>query len=159
MRRIVSSVFVTMLLMFLVIPAPSPGSGGDVGYDLFPGSTRGRPGNRSHPRIHLYCSRGRQPGREHHDGHERWPRWSRWCWWRRSSSPGSGPPDIKFEAGKLTFAVNQTMGERTMSTTYAATVTENTMEGTMTRPGMGGRGGAGAAAATPTPFKATKKEG
>ena len=64
---------------------------------------------------------------------------------------------MKFEDGKLTFAVNQTMGERTMSTTYAATVTGDTMEGTMTRGGMGGR--AGGAAPTPTPFKATKKEG
>jgi len=64
--------------------------------------------------------------------------------------------DVKFEDGKLTFAVNRTMGERTMSTAFAATVTGKTMDGTMTR-AAGGRGGGGTP--TPTPFKATKKEG
>jgi hypothetical protein len=65
--------------------------------------------------------------------------------------------DVKLEDGKLTFSVNRTFGERTMSTNYSATVTGNTMDGTFTMAGGMRPGGGGQPAATP--FKGVKKEG
>ena len=62
--------------------------------------------------------------------------------------------DGMFEGGTLTFTISQSMGERTMTTTYTATVTGDTMEGSFARGGgMGGGMGAG----EPTPFKGTRK--
>jgi len=60
--------------------------------------------------------------------------------------------DGKIEGNQLTFTINRTMGERTMSTVYTATVDEDTMEGTLTM--AGGMGGG-----EPIPFKGVKKEG
>jgi hypothetical protein len=156
MRRLVSSAFVTVLLMFLVIPAQAqdlPGTwvmtyaraarGGGEATEvtqefIFAVDEAGVLGGTT-----MMAMRGGRGG----------------------AGGGAAPApqevklsDVKFEDGTLTFAVNQTMGEQTMSTTYSAKVTGNTMEGTMTRGGgMGGR--AGAATPTPTPFKAVKKEG
>jgi hypothetical protein len=86
----------------------------------------------------------------------------------RGGRPGGGggsPPapqevalsDVKFEEGTLTFSINRTMGERTMTTDYTATVSGNAMEGSFTR--AGGMRGGGGGAPQPTPFKAVKKQG
>ena len=87
----------------------------------------------------------------------------------RGGRPGGGggnPPapqevalsDVKLEDGTLTFSVNRTMGERTMTTNYTATVSGNEMEGSFIMAG-GMRPGGGGGTPQPTAFKAVKKEG
>jgi hypothetical protein len=156
MHRVVSSAFVTLLLMLLVIPAqaqdltgtwvmtytqPARGGGGEA-REVTQEFTFAPAEDGTMAGTTMMAMRGGRGG----------------------AGGGGTPPapqevalsDIKFEDGKLTFAITQIMGERTMSTAFAATVAGKVMEGTMTR-AAGGRGGGGTP--TPTPFKATKKEG
>ena len=60
--------------------------------------------------------------------------------------------DGKMEGDKLTFTVSRGMGEQVITMTFAATVSGNTMEGTMTT--AGGRRGGGEVR-----LKGVKKEG
>ena len=61
--------------------------------------------------------------------------------------------DGKMEGDKLTFTVSRSMGQRSISMVFVATVSGNTMEGTLTTVG-GMRTGEGE-----TPFTGVKKEG
>jgi hypothetical protein len=83
---------------------------------------------------------------------------------RRGGGGGAAPApqevplsDVKLEEGKLTFSIHRTFGERTMTINYSATVTGNTMEGTLATAGGMRPGGGGQPAAIP--FKGVKKEG
>ena len=78
----------------------------------------------------------------------------------RPGGAGGDPPapqeiaiqDGKMDGNTLTFAFTRGMGERSMTQTFTATVSGNTMEGTITI--SGGMGGG-----EPIPFKGVKKEG
>lgn len=63
--------------------------------------------------------------------------------------------DGKIEGNTLTFRIVMSSGERTMEQSYTATVTGDTMEGTISMPagGMGGGGGGD------RPFTAKRVEG
>jgi len=58
--------------------------------------------------------------------------------------------DGKMDGDKLTFTLAMGMGERTFSQTFTATVSSDTMEGTVT---------GGMRSTEPIPFTGTKKEG
>jgi len=60
--------------------------------------------------------------------------------------------DGTMEGNVLTFTINRSMGERTMSMVFTGTVEGNAMEGTMAM--SGGMGGG-----EPIPFQGVKKEG
>jgi hypothetical protein len=60
--------------------------------------------------------------------------------------------DGKLEGDQLTFVVSRSMGQQAITMTFVATVSGNTMEGTLTT--TGGRRGGGE-----VPFKGVKKEG
>ena len=60
--------------------------------------------------------------------------------------------DGKMEGDKLTFVISRSMGQQTITMTFAATVSGDTMEGTLTT--AGGRRGGGE-----VPLKGVRKEG
>jgi hypothetical protein len=75
----------------------------------------------------------------------------------RGGGEAPAPQEIAIEDGKmdgstLTFSFTRGMGDRSMTQTFTATVSGNTMEGTITM--SGGMGGG-----DPIPFKGVKKEG
>lgn len=78
----------------------------------------------------------------------------------RPGGAGGNPPapqeiaitDGKMDGNKLTFSFTRGMGQRSMTQTFAGTVTGDTMEGTITM--AGGMGGG-----EPIPFKGVRKEG
>lgn len=155
MRRAIQFAFVSLLLLFMVVPAQAQDLAGTWALTF---SRQARGGGQATEVTQEFTFTVAE------DGTISGTTMMAMRAGRRGGGGGNPPApqevalsDVKLEDGKLTFSVNRTFGQRTMTTNYAATVTGNTMEGTFTMAGGMRPGGGGQPAATP--FKGIKKEG
>jgi hypothetical protein len=154
MRRAIPFVFMSLMLLFLVVPAQAQDLAGTWALTF---SRQARGGGQATEVTQEFTFEVAE------DGTITGKTMMAMRGGRRGGGAGAAQApqevalsDVKLEDGTLTFSINRTFGERTMTTNYTATVTGNTMEGTFTMAGgMGGGGGT----RPPTPFTGTKKEG